>query len=87
MMQTAVDDLIKTGVTREPLLVNIMKAERINRRHGGILVKPWELARMPEDTLLMYEAMFGAEERKQAHEKKEAMFRAFRQKHKYRNYL
>lgn len=81
MMQDVVQAMLKTGETRDPLLVAMLKSERINRRHGGVLVTPWTLKDMPEDVLLMYDALFQAQVSEQVTQKKEGLFKAFRQKH------
>jgi len=88
MMEEAVDAMFRSGETREPLLVAMLKSERINRRHGGVLVTPWTLGDVPEDVLLMYDALFRVQDRAQVAQRREDLFRAFRQKHPtYRKYL
>jgi hypothetical protein len=50
--------------TSDPLIRAIFFAENVNQRHGGVLVKPWEIDAMPEDFYLAYYEIFRAEQRK-----------------------
>ena len=49
------------GETDDEVVGSIWLAEAINKRHSGVLVKPWDLTEMPEDWREAYLALFAAE--------------------------
>lgn len=45
------------GKTQQEMLVQISRAQRINRAMGGIVVLPWEVDQVPDEWLMAFEAL------------------------------
>lgn len=94
MMEAAAREATETRVTQDEIIKTIWFAEIVNRRQGGVLVKPWEVNEMPEDWRDMYMALIEAEQKvaadakvKQSAAKMEHYHADFRRAHpSYRKY-
>jgi hypothetical protein len=66
-------------------LTRILFAQRINKRGGGALVKPWELENVPEDYLTAFRALDDMTQNKEP--SRHRYFEDARRKHpSYRKY-
>ena len=50
-MNDAAYDLARSQQTSEPMMVNVLTAQKMNRILGGALVSPWQVAQLPEDEI------------------------------------
>jgi hypothetical protein len=87
MMEEAVQAAFQSGQTTEATLRAIFFSEQINKRNYGAVVKPWEVDELPEEFVLAYQMIFQQIGKTKHKQRYEGLFRDFRQKHGYRNYL